>query len=56
MRLSSLHTATNNVNPFVKWAGGKSQLLNDLDTYIPNNFNNYFEPFLGGGVFFLSFN
>jgi DNA adenine methylase len=41
-----------NVYPFVKWAGGKAQLLNILDTFIPYNFNNYYEPFLGGGSFF----
>ena len=40
------------VYPFVKWAGGKAQLLKILDTFIPDNFNNYFEPFLGGGSFF----
>jgi DNA adenine methylase len=40
------------VYPFVKWAGGKSQLLNILERYIPDNFNNYFEPFVGGGSFF----
>jgi DNA adenine methylase len=38
--------------PFVKWAGGKAQLLNVLDTFIPDKFDNYFEPFLGGGSFF----
>jgi DNA adenine methylase len=40
------------VYPFVKWAGGKAQLLNTLDKFIPLNFNNYFEPFVGGGSFF----
>jgi len=40
------------VYPFVKWAGGKAQLLNKLDKLIPANFNNYLEPFLGGGSFF----
>jgi DNA adenine methylase len=40
------------VYPFVKWAGGKSQLLSELDTFIPSEFNLYFEPFLGGGALF----
>lgn len=42
--------------PFVKWAGGKKQLLPKLNQLIPTTFNNYFEPFLGGGAmfFFLS--
>jgi DNA adenine methylase len=38
--------------PFVKWAGGKTQLLDRLDKFIPITFNRYFEPFLGGGALF----
>lgn len=38
--------------PFVKWAGGKTQLLDRLDELIPKTFNRYFEPFLGGGALF----
>jgi hypothetical protein len=37
-------------DPFVKWAGGKTQLLLRLNSHIPSAFNSYFEPFLGGGV------
>lgn len=40
------------VHPFVKWAGGKGQLLWELDKLIPSQFNNYFEPLLGGGAMF----
>jgi len=29
--------------PFVKWVGGKRQLIPELLKYIPKNFNNYFE-------------
>lgn len=36
--------------PFVKWAGGKRQLLPELLKHVPNNYNTYFEPFLGGGA------
>lgn len=36
--------------PFVKWAGGKRQLLSELDKHIPDTFGTYFEPFLGGGA------
>ena len=38
--------------PFVKWAGGKTQLLDRLDKLVPKSFDRYFEPFLGGGAFF----
>ena len=40
------------VQPFVKWLGGKGQLLPELNKMIPIHFNTYFEPFLGGGALF----
>ncbi len=42
------------IHPFVKWAGGKTQLLPVLNEYIPKQFNKYFEPFAGGGALFFS--
>ena len=36
--------------PFVKWAGGKRQLLPELEKNFPKQFGTYFEPFLGGGA------
>ena len=36
--------------PFVKWAGGKRQLLTELEKNFPKKFGTYFEPFLGGGA------
>lgn len=38
--------------PFVKWAGGKRQLLPVITNHIPDKFERYFEPFLGGGAVF----
>ena len=40
--------------PFLKWAGGKSQLLEQLSRFLPKSFNAYYEPFLGGGAVFFS--
>jgi len=36
--------------PFVKWAGGKRQIIDKLKKYIPDEFNTYYEPFVGGGA------
>lgn len=38
------------LQPFLKWAGGKRQLLEDLKANLPNSFNRYFEPFVGAGA------
>ncbi|MGN0721011.1 MAG: DNA adenine methylase [Anaerovoracaceae bacterium] len=38
------------VSPFVKWAGGKRQLLPQIKEKMPEKYNNYFEPFVGGGA------
>ena len=43
----------NLVAPFVKWAGGKRQLLPELLRRIPK-FTTYYEPFIGGGALFFS--
>ncbi|MDE1863314.1 MAG: DNA adenine methylase [Thaumarchaeota archaeon] len=42
------------LRPFVKWAGGKRQLLPIISSHIPAKFERYFEPFLGGGAVFFS--
>lgn len=41
---------SSSVAPFVKWAGGKRQLLNQIRERMPENYNNYYEPFVGGGA------
>ena len=38
------------IQPFLKWAGGKRQLLKEIEKYIPTKFSTYYEPFLGGGA------
>lgn len=38
--------------PFVKWAGGKRQIINKLKQYLPEDYNTYYEPFVGGGALF----
>lgn len=38
--------------PFLKWVGGKTQLLNQYEKFIPKKFNHYFEPMVGGGALF----
>jgi DNA adenine methylase len=40
--------------PFLKWAGGKSQLISHILKRVPKSFSNYFEPFLGGGAVFFA--
>ena len=36
--------------PFVKWAGGKRQIIDKLLHYAPDDFDTYYEPFVGGGA------
>ena len=40
------------VRPFLKWAGGKRQLLRELRRFVPPSFATYHEPFLGSGALF----
>jgi DNA adenine methylase len=43
-----------NARPFLKWAGGKRQLLPELRARAPKGYDGYFEPFLGGGALFFA--
>ena len=38
------------MEPFVKWAGGKRQLIDKIWKRIPKKFDTYYEPFVGGGA------
>ncbi len=45
---------TTTMVPFVKWAGGKRQMLEQLCIRMPDTYNAYYEPFVGGGAMVLS--
>ncbi len=50
-----LHTKMSKAKPFIKWVGGKGQLLEQLEALLPADFDNwdnatYIEPFVGGGA------
>ncbi|WOS96267.1 DNA adenine methylase [Nosocomiicoccus massiliensis] len=40
------------LKPFIKWVGGKRQLLDVITSNLPKEFNHYYEPFIGGGAVF----
>jgi DNA adenine methylase len=42
------------VKPILKWAGGKTQMLNDLLPKVPPSYSRYIEPFFGGGALFFA--
>ena len=46
----------NQAKPFVKWAGGKGQLLDKFGEVFPEEFNTYYEPMVGAGAVFFELN
>ena len=42
------------IKPFLKWVGGKQKLVKTLLLYVPEQYNVYHEPFLGGGALLLA--
>lgn len=46
--------SNSSVVPFVKWAGGKRQLISQIKERMPKSYNRYYEPFVGGGAVIFS--
>ena len=45
-------TSKHTLRPFVKWAGGKKQIIDLLKKSMPISYNRYLKPFVGRGTFF----
>lgn len=53
---SPAHDKTFQIKPFLKWAGGKFRILEEIKSKLPSDGNRYIEPFLGGGSVALNIN
>lgn len=51
---SEVHSQEAAARPFIKWVGGKRQLLAELRKYVPQGYGTLHEPFVGGGALFFS--
>lgn len=49
-------TQNKKTKPFLKWAGGKRQLLDQYKKFFPKDYNKYYEPMIGGGAVFFDLN
>ena len=56
VRIQTLFPIPSLQKPFLKWAGGKTQMISDLLKFAPAKFNKYIEPFIGGGALFFNLN
>jgi DNA adenine methylase len=50
LSLIALNTTSLAPQPFLKWAGGKRQLISTIKKFLPETYLNYFEPFVGAGA------
>jgi DNA adenine methylase len=48
------HKQQPKAHPFVKWAGGKSRVVNHIKNFFPEDFNSYYEPFLGSAALYFA--
>ena len=54
MTTTGADAASQPLRPFLKWVGGKGRLLSRILPHVPDRFENYHEPFLGGGAMFFA--
>lgn len=47
-------TSISDTKPFLKWVGGKTQLLSEIRVRLPQEFSIYYEPFVGAGAVYFS--
>lgn len=50
--MKSTLNSNQSLQPFTKWTGGKRKLLPVIKSLMPESYNRYFEPFIGGGALF----
>ncbi len=56
MTNNNILSKVDKIHPLLKWAGGKTQLLNVLTALIPEKYGTYIEPFFGGGALYFAHN
>lgn len=47
---------TSSLKPMIKWSGGKGDEISKFSQYIPNDYDTYLEPFIGGGAVYFNQN
>lgn len=56
MKVEAKVTKSVPARPFLKWVGGKGRLVPQLAQYFPEKYDEYYEPFVGGGAVYFSLN